>query len=74
MHSHKAKPDKINDKHGGSLLSINEYFGLLCYTFRQKALYTGIFSPLGLELLNRNCDEIYAERRKQLSNRNGLRA
>ena len=38
MHSHKAKPDKINDKHGGSLLSINEYFGLLCYTFRQKAL------------------------------------
>ena len=38
MHSHKAKPDKINDKHGSSLPSINECFGLLCYTFRQKAL------------------------------------
>lgn len=38
LHSHKAKPDKINDKHGSSLPSINECFGLLCYTFRQKAL------------------------------------
>ena len=38
MHLHKAKPDKINDRHGSSLPSINECFGLLCYTFRQKAL------------------------------------
>ena len=38
LHLNKAKPDKINDKHGSSLPSINEYFELLCYTFRQKAL------------------------------------
>ena len=56
-----------------SLLSTNalDYCVIL---FVKKPFYTGIFSPLGLELLNRNCDEIYAERRKQLSNRNGLRA
>lgn len=37
MHSHKAKPDKINDEHGSSLPSINECFGLLLY-FSSKAL------------------------------------
>lgn len=46
MHSHKAKPDKINDKHGSSLPSINECFGLLCYTFRQKALLHRDILPL----------------------------
>ena len=44
-----------------------------CFTFRQKALLHRDILPLDLELLNRNCDEIYAERRKQFSIRNGLR-
>ena len=43
MHSHKAKPDKINDKHGSSLPSINEYFGLLLY-FSSKSPFAQLFS------------------------------
>ena len=45
MHLHKAKPDKINEKHGSSLLSINEYFGLLLYS-SSKSPFTQGYSPL----------------------------
>ena len=44
LHSHKAKPDKINDKHGSSLLSINECFGLLLY-FSSNSPFTQGYSP-----------------------------
>ena len=45
MHSHKAKPDKINDKHGSSLPSINEYFGLLLYFSSKSPLRNSSLSP-----------------------------
>ena len=71
MHSHKAKPDKINDKHGSSLPSINEYFGLLLY-FSSKSPFAQLFS-FAAEILDRGCNGICAEIRKRLSIWNRLR-
>lgn len=65
MHSHKAKPDKINDKHGSSLPSINEYFGLLLY-FSSKSPFAQLFS-FAAEILDRGCNGIRAERHKRIS-------
>lgn len=65
MHSHKAKPNKINDKHGSSLLSINEYFGLLLY-FSSKSPIAQLFS-FAVEILDRGYNGICAEIRKRLS-------
>lgn len=55
MHSHKAKPDKINDKHGSSLPSINECFGLLLY-FSSKSPFAQLFS-FAAEILDRGAME-----------------
>lgn len=71
MHSHKAKPDKINDKHGSSLPSINEYFGLLLY-FSSKSPFAQLFS-FAAEILDRGCNGICAEIRKRLSIWNRVR-
>lgn len=71
MHSHKAKPDKINEKHGSSLLSINEYFGLLLYS-SSKSPFAQLFS-FAVDILDRGCNGIYAEIRKRLSIWNRLR-
>ena len=71
MHSHKAKPDKINDKHGSSLPSINEYFGLLLY-FSSKSPFAQLFS-FAAEILDRGCNGICAKIRKRFSIWNRLR-
>ena len=71
LHLHKAKPDKINDKHGSSLPSINEYFGLLLY-FSSKSPFAQLFS-FAAEILDRGCNGICAEIRKRLSIWNRLR-
>lgn len=71
MHLHKAKPDKINDKHGSSLPSINECFGLLLY-FSSKSPFAQLFS-FAAEILDRGCNGICAEIRKRLSIWNRLR-
>ena len=68
---HQAKPDKINDKHGSSLPSINEYFGLLLY-FSSKSPFAQLFS-FAAEILDRGCNGICAEIRKRLSIWNRLR-
>lgn len=55
LHSHKAEPGTKNDKHGSSLLSINEYFGLLLY-FSLKNHFAQL-SPMALEIFDRGCME-----------------
>ena len=44
LYSHKAEPGTKNDKHGSSLLSINECFGLLLY-FSSNSPFTQGYSP-----------------------------
>ena len=65
MHSHKATPDKINDKHVRSLLSINAYFGLVLYLLSKSFLHQfNLSAALGLS--DRDCDGIRDTRRNQL--------
>ena len=65
LYSHKAEPGTKNDKHGSSLLSINECFGLLLY-FSSNSPFAQLFS-FAAEILDRGCNGICAEIRKRLS-------
>ena len=70
----RTKPNRVRktiNMAAASFLSMNHLY--CCHIPRQKALLHRDVLPPGLELLNRNCDEIYAERRKQFSITNGRR-
>ncbi len=65
LYSHKAEPGTKNDKHGSSLLSINECFGLLLYFSLKRPFAQRFF--IALEILDRGCNGIRAERHKRIS-------
>ena len=65
LHSHKAEPGTVNGKHGSSLLSIDEYFRLLLYFSLKRPFAQRFF--IALEILDRGCNGIRAERHKRIS-------